>query len=47
MEFQKIVNMRDPTSDDDLQRFVTKKWVEVYGQSKGNYNVNKELKLQC
>ena len=47
MEFQKIVNMRDPTSDDDLQRFVTKKWVEVYGQSKRNYNVNKELKLQC
>ena len=47
MEFQKIVNMRDPTSDDDLQRFVTKKWVEVYGQSKRNYNVNKELKVQC
>ena len=47
MEFQKIVNMRDPTSDDDLQRFVTKKWVEVYDQSKRNYNVNKELKIQC
>ena len=41
MEFQKIVNFLDTTSDDkDLPRFVTKKWVEVYGQW-GNYNVNK------
>ena len=47
MEFQKIVNLPDATSDDDLQRFVTKKWVEVYDQSKRNYNVNKELKIQC
>ena len=33
MEFQKIANFLDTTSDDkDLPRFVTKKWVEVYGQ---------------
>ena len=33
MEFQKIVNLLDTTSDDkDLARFVTKKWIEVYGQ---------------
>ena len=31
MEFQKIVNFLDTTSDDkDLPRFVTKKWIEVY-----------------
>ena len=37
MEFQKIVNFLDTTSDDkDLQRFVTKKWFEVYDQSEGN-----------
>ena len=31
MEFQKIVNFLDTTSDDkDLPRFVTKKWDEVY-----------------
>ena len=50
MEFQKIVNFLDTTSDDkDLPRFVTKKWIEVYDQSGGNYNVNKKLKLkrQC
>ena len=33
MEFQKIVNLPDVTSDDkDLPRFVTKKWIEVYDQ---------------
>ena len=50
MEFQKIVNFLETTSDDnDLPRFVTKKWIEVYDQSEGNYNVNKELerKHQC
>ena len=31
MEFQKIVNVFDTTSDDkNLPRFVTKKWIEVY-----------------
>ena len=34
MEFQKIMNLFDITSDDkDLPRFVTKKWIEVYDQS--------------
>ena len=47
MEFQKIVNFLDTTSDDkDLPRFVTKKWIEVYDQSGGNYNVNKEIKIR-
>ena len=47
MEFQKIVNFLDTTSDDkDLPRFVTKKWVEVYDQSEGNYNVNKEIRIK-
>ena len=47
MEFQKIVNFLDTTSDDkDLPRFVTKKGIEVYHQSEGNYNVNKEIKIK-
>ena len=46
MEFQKIVNFLDTTSDDkDLPRFVTKKWIEVYDQSEGNYNVNKDFRI--
>ena len=47
MEFQKIVNFLDTTSDDkDLPRFVTKKWVEVYDQSGGNCNGNKEIRIK-
>ena len=45
MEFQKIVNFLDTTFDDkDLPKFLTKKWIEVYDQWEGNYNVNKEIR---
>ena len=48
MAFQKIANFLDTTSDDkDLPRFVTKKWIEVYDQSGGNYNVNKEIRIKA
>ena len=46
MEFQKILNFLDTTSDKDLLRYVTKKWIEVYDQSQGNYNVNKEIRIK-
>ena len=48
MEFQKIINLLDMTSDDkDLPRFVTKKWIEVHDQSgKDNYNVHKEIRIK-
>ena len=47
MEFQKIANFLDTTSNDkDLPRFVTKKWIEVYDQSGGNYNVNEEIRIK-
>ena len=47
MEFQKIANFLDTTSDDkDLPRFVAKKWIEVYDQSEKNYNPNKEIRIK-
>ena len=47
MEFQKITNFLDITSDDkDLPKFVTKKWIEVYDQLEGNYDVNKEIRIK-
>ena len=47
MEFQKIMNFLDTTSDDkDLPRFVTKKWIEVYDQSEKNYSINKEIRIK-
>ena len=32
MEYQKILNLPDTTSD-SIPRFVTKKWIEVHDQS--------------
>ena len=47
IEFQKIINFLDITSGDkDLPRFVTKKWIEIYDQSEGNSNVNKETRIK-
>ena len=47
MEFQKITNFLNINSDNkDLPKFVTKKWIEVYDQSEGNYNVNKEIRIK-
>ena len=50
MEYQKIANFLNTTFDDkDLPRFVTKKWIEIYYQSKKiAAQTNKsELKRQC
>ena len=47
MEFQKIVNFLDITSDDkNFPKFVTKKWIEVYDQSEKNYSPNKEIRIK-
>ena len=47
MEFQKIPNFLDINSDNkDLPKFITKKWIEVYDQSQGNYNPNKEIRIK-
>ena len=48
MEFQKIRNFLDVTSDNkNLPKFVTKKWIEVYDQSEGNYDGNKEIRIKA
>ena len=44
MEFHKITNFLDITFDKDLPKFVTKKWIAVYDQSEGHYDVNKEIR---
>ena len=42
-----ITNFFNITSDNkDLPKFVTKKWIEVYDQSEGNYDVNKEIRIK-
>ena len=47
MEFQKNTNFLDINSDNnDLPKFVTKKWIEVYDQSGGNCDINKESRIK-
>ena len=47
MEFQKIANFLNATSDDkELPKFVTKKWIVVYDQWQKNYSVNKEIRIK-
>ena len=47
MELQKITNLLDINPDNkDLPKFVTKNWIEVYDQSEGNYDVNKEIRIK-
>ena len=47
MEFQKIINFLDTTSDNkDLPKFVTKNQVEVYDQSQEKYDLNKEIRIK-
>ena len=44
MEFQKIVNLLDTTSDEKyLPRFITKKWIEIYDQSEKITVLTKKL----
>ena len=45
MEYQKITNVLDTTSK-NVHRFNTKKWIEVYDQSGGIYNTNKQIKFK-
>ena len=47
MEFEKIINLLDTTSDNkDFPRFVAEKWIEVYDQSERNYSPNKEIRIK-
>ena len=48
MEYQKITNLLDTTSD-NVPRFITKKWVEVYDQSgsaENRYKPSKQIRFK-
>ena len=46
MEYQKIRNLLGNTSD-KVPRFITKKKIEVYGQSGETYNANKKIEFKA
>ena len=45
MEYQRITNLLGNTSD-KVPRFIIKKWIEVYDQSGGGYNTNKQIRFK-
>ena len=48
VEYQKITNLLGTTID-EIPRFITKKWVEVYDQSGSNddrYKTNKQVRFK-
>ena len=47
MEYQKIINLLGKTIDSTkLPRYTTRKWIEVYDQSNGTYNYNKDIRFK-
>ena len=45
MEYQKIINLLGNVSD-KLTRFITKRWIEIYDESGGTYNTNKDIRFK-
>ena len=46
MEYQKIANLLDDASSNQLSKFKTKNWVDVNDESRGTYNVNSQIKVK-
>ena len=45
MEYQKIANLIDDTSNQP-SKFRTRNWVEIKDESRGEYNVNSQIKFK-
>ena len=46
MEYQKIVNLLGDASSNQPSKFKTKSWVEINDDSRGTYNVNRQIKFK-
>ena len=45
MEYQKIANLIDDASNQP-SKFKTKNWVQINDESRGTYNVNRQIKFK-
>ena len=43
MGYNKITNLLRKLDKDDIPRFTTTKWIEIFDQSNGTYNPNKDI----
>ena len=47
MGYQKIINLLGNISNKQLPKYVTRKYIEVFNQSDGTYNVNKDIRFKA
>ena len=46
MEYKKIINLFGNISTNLLPKYMTRKYIEVFDQSDGTYNVNKGINFK-
>ena len=46
MEHNKITNLLGKLTEDEIPKFTTVKWIEIFDQSNGTYNKNKNIRFK-
>ena len=46
MGYNKITNLLGKLDKDDIPKFTTIKWIEIFDQSNGTYNPNKDIRFK-
>ena len=46
MEYKKIIKFLGNISGNQLPRYATKKWIEIYDESDGTYNCNRDIRFK-
>ena len=46
MGYNKITNLLGKLDKDDIRKFTTIKWIEIFDQSNGTYNSNKDIRFK-
>ena len=47
MEYQKIINLLGNISNNQLPKYITRKYIEAFNQSDGTYTVNKDIRFKA
>ena len=46
MGYNKIANLLGKLTKDEIPKFTTIKWIEIFDQSNGTYNKNKDIRFK-
>ena len=47
MGYNKIANLLGKLDKDEIPKFTTIKWIEIFDQSNGTYNKNKDIRFKA